>query len=68
MKQFNKILVLFVLLSTLSVDNNTYSQSFTERIGAESNGYNPLSLRKVHESYLMWKKTLWRRVDLKRNK
>ena len=65
MKQFNKILVLFVLLSTLSVDNNTYSQSFTERIGAESNGYNPLSLRKVHESYLMWKKTLWRRVDLK---
>ena len=50
MKQFNKILVLFVLLSTLSVDN-TYSQSFTERIGAESNGYNPLSLRKVHESY-----------------
>ena len=64
MKQFNKILVLFVLLSTLSVDN-TYSQSFTERIGAESNGYNPLSLRKIHESYLMWKKTLWRRVDLK---
>ena len=64
MKQFNKILVLFILLSTLSVDN-TYSQSFTERIGAESDGYNPLSLRKVHESYLMWKKTLWRRVDLK---
>ena len=64
MKQFNKILVLFVLLSTLSVDN-TYSQTFTERIGAESDGYNPLSLRKVHESYLMWKKTLWRRVDLK---
>tara|TARA_B100000902_G_scaffold54802_1_gene61508 strand:+ start:4798 stop:5685 length:888 start_codon:yes stop_codon:yes gene_type:complete len=64
MKQFNKILVLFVLLSTLSVDN-TYSQRFNERIGAESDGYNPLSLRKVHESYLMWKKTLWRRVDLK---
>ena len=64
MKQFNKILVLIVLLSTLSVDN-TYSQSFNERIGAESDGYNPLSLRKVHESYLMWKKTLWRRVDLK---
>ena len=65
MKQFNKILVLFVLLSTLSVDN-TYSQSFVERVvGAESNGYNPLSLRQVHESYLMWKKTLWRRVDLK---
>jgi len=64
MKQFNKILVLIVLLSTLSVDN-THSQSFNERIGAESDGYNPLSLRKVHESYLMWKKTLWRRVDLK---
>jgi len=59
MKNFNKILVLFVLL-TLSPVEDLYSQS-----SAESNGYNPLSLRQVHESYLMWKKTLWRRVDLK---
>ena len=59
MKNFNKILVLFVLL-TLSPVEDSYSQS-----SAESNGYNPLSLRQVHESYLMWKKTLWRRVDLK---
>ncbi len=65
MKHFNKIFVFFILLSFSSV-NETYSQvSFQERIGAESDGYNPLSLRKVHESYLMWKKTLWRRVDLK---
>ena len=59
MKNFNKVLVLFVLL-TLSPVEDSYSQS-----SAESNGYNPLSLRQVHESYLMWKKTLWRRVDLK---
>ncbi len=59
MKNINKILVLFVLL-TISPVEDLYSQS-----SAESNGYNPLSLRQVHESYLMWKKTLWRRVDLK---
>ena len=59
MKNINKILVLFVLL-TLSPVEDSYSQ-----LSAESNGYNPLSLRQVHESYLMWKKTLWRRVDLK---
>ena len=59
MKNLNKVLVLFVLLTLLPVEDS-YSQS-----SAESNGYNPLSLRQVHESYLMWKKTLWRRVDLK---
>ena len=63
MNKLNKILVLFVLLSTASIDNS-YSQAEV------SNGYNPLSLRQVHESYLMWKKTLWRRIDLneKQNK
>ena len=59
MGKLYKIFVLFVLLSISSVDN-TYSQA-----AEVSNGYNPLSLRQVHESYLMWKKTLWRRVDLK---
>ena len=63
MHKLNKILVLFVVLSIASIDN-TYSQAEV------SNGYNPLSLRQVHESYLMWKKTLWRRIDLneKQNK
>ena len=56
--KINKIFVLFVLLSFSSIDR-THAQ------GEVSNGYNPLSLRQVHESYLMWKKTLWRRVDLK---
>ena len=65
MNKINKIFVLYFLLSVLSVDD-TYSQvTFQETTGSESNGYNPLSLRQVHESYLMWKKTLWRRVDLK---
>ena len=58
MGKLYKIFVLFVLLSIISADN-TYSQAEV------SNGYNPLSLRQVHESYLMWKRTLWRRVDLK---
>ena len=61
MNNLNKVLVLFVLL-TLSPVEDSYAQLGA---GAESNGYNPLSLRQVHESYLMWKKTLWRRVDLK---
>jgi len=63
MSKLNKIFVLFVLLSLASVDE-TYSQAEV------SDGYNPLSLRQVHESYLLWKKTLWRRVDLgeKQNK
>ena len=63
MSKLNKIFVLFVLLSFASVDE-TYSQAEV------SDGYNPLSLRQVHESYLLWKKTLWRRVDLgeKQNK
>ena len=63
MNKLNKILVLFVVLSIASIDN-TYAQAEV------SNGYNPLSLRQVHESYLMWKKTLWRRIDLneKQNK
>ena len=63
MSKLNKIFVLFILLSLTSVDE-TYSQAEV------SNGYNPLSIRQVHESYLLWKKTLWRRVDLgeKQNK
>ena len=63
MSKLNKIFVLFILLSLASVDES-YSQAEV------SDGYNPLSLRQVHESYLLWKKTLWRRVDLgeKQNK
>ena len=63
MKKISTIFVLFILISLSQVDV-AYSQS------EMSNGYNPLSLRQVHESYLMWKRTLWRRVDLmeKQNK
>ena len=63
MSKLNKIFVLFILLSLAPVDES-YSQAEV------SDGYNPLSLRQVHESYLLWKKTLWRRVDLgeKQNK
>ena len=63
MKKLSTTFLLFVLLSFTPVDE-AYAQSEV------SNGYNPLSLRQVHESYLMWKRTLWRRVDLmeKQNK
>ena len=63
MKNLSKIFVLFVLLSISSVDNS-YAQAEV------ADGYNPLSLRQVHESYVMWKRTLWRRIDMneKQNK
>ena len=57
----NRIVFSFLFFLTLlfsSIDY-TYSQS------AESDGYNPLSLRKVHESDIMWNRTLWRRIDMK---
>jgi gliding motility associated protien GldN len=36
----------------------------------DNNGYNPNSVRPIHESDIMWKKRVWRRVDLqeKQNK
>ena len=63
MKKLSTTFLLLILLSFTPVDE-AYAQSEV------SNGYNPLSLRQVHESYLMWKRTLWRRVDLmeKQNK
>lgn len=63
MNKITKIFVLFIFLS-VTPELKIYSQS------EMSNGYNPLSIRQVHESYLMWKRTLWRRVDLmeKQNK
>ena len=63
MKKVSTTFILFILLSFTPIDE-AYAQSEV------SNGYNPLSLRQVHESYLMWKRTLWRRVDLmeKQNK
>ena len=32
---------------------------------AQDNGYNPYSVRPVHESYIMWKKTVTRSLDLR---
>lgn len=51
-------LLFFLILLFSSVDY-TYSQS------AEEDGYNPLSLRKIHDGYIMWNRTLWRRIDMK---
>ena len=37
------------------------SSSFSQ----ESDGYNELSVYPVNDAYIMWKKTLWRQMDLK---
>ena len=36
--------------------------------GQEDDGYNELSVRPVHEAYIMWKKTFWGQMDLNEKK
>ena len=57
MRKINFVIFLFLFLSFSSL-NSAQSQDL-------ENGYNPLSIRQVHESYLMWKRTVWRNVNLK---
>ena len=57
LKNYFSIFFFFILIN-LSI-SNTFAQS------AESDGYNEFSIRKVHESYLMWNRTIWQRVDMK---
>ncbi len=55
MKKFGYVLSLIVLLSGLS----------TSLVAQESSdGYNPDSVYPVHESYKMFKKVVWRRIDM----
>lgn len=56
MKKFVCVLCLFLVMSCVSV-SNIFAQ--------EDNGYNELSVRPVHEAYIMWKKTFWRLMDLR---
>ena len=49
----------FLTLGLVGLTANSYAQEVA------STGYNPHSLYPVHESHIMYKKTLWRRVDLK---
>ena len=58
MKKINFVIFLSLFLFFAPLDS-ARSQNL------ENSGYNPLSIRKVHESYLMWKRTLWRNVNLK---
>ncbi|MDG2341543.1 MAG: gliding motility protein GldN [Cytophagales bacterium] len=57
----NKIVFSFLLCLTLLFSSSDYSYSQS----AEKDGYNPLSIRQIHESYIMWNRTLWRRIDMK---
>jgi gliding motility associated protien GldN len=50
---------LFACICTLGV----YSTSFAQE--ADTRGYNPLSVRPIHESDIMFKKTIWERIDLR---
>lgn len=54
MKKFGYVLCLAFFLSV----GNSYAQE-------QSSGFNPNSVYPVHESYVMYKKTLWRRMDLR---
>src|SRR5690554_1983518 len=49
----------FLTLGIVGMTPGSYAQEVA------STGYNPHSLYPVHESHIMFKKTLWRRVDLK---
>lgn len=51
--------ILFCILGTVGLSTSSYAQEVA------STGYNPNSLYPIHESHIMFKKTLWRRMDLK---
>ncbi len=53
MKNCGLVLLVFAVLSQFEVSAQEVN-----------NGYNPHSLNPVHKSYVMYKKTLWRRMDL----
>ena len=54
MKKFGYVLCLSFFLSV----GISYAQE-------QGSGFNPNSVYPVHESYVMYKKTLWRRMDLR---
>ncbi|MDP4680509.1 MAG: gliding motility protein GldN [Cyclobacteriaceae bacterium] len=57
MKKISYVVFLCAFLSMTSFEVS-YSQE-------QDSGYNPNSLYPIHESYQMFKKSLWRRMDLK---
>lgn len=57
MKRFGVILLSFGLVSSV------FAQESAEE--ARDNGYDSLSTKSIHTSDIMWKKTLWRYIDLR---
>lgn len=57
MKKFSYVLCFVFFLFVIGL-NDTYAQE-------RDNGYDPNSVYPVHEAYLMYKRTLWRRMDLR---
>lgn len=57
MKKVGYVICLSAFMSIAAIDNS-YSQE-------QDSGYNPNSVYPVHESYKMFEKSLWRRMDLK---
>lgn len=57
MLRLNKIL--FACVCSIGLCTTTFAQE------ADTRGYNPLSVRPVHESDIMFKKTIWESIDLR---
>jgi gliding motility associated protien GldN len=57
MLRLNKIM--FACICTLGVYTTSVAQE------ADTRGYNPLSVRPIHESDIMFKKTIWESIDLR---
>lgn len=51
--------IVFCVLASMGLGSTGYAQEVA------STGYNPHSINPIHESNIMYKKTLWRRMDLK---
>ncbi|PIB37292.1 hypothetical protein BFP72_18690 [Reichenbachiella sp. 5M10] len=58
MKKLCYVLSLFVFILASNVESVKAQEN-------EAMGYNPDAVRPVHESYKMFKKTIWRRMDMK---
>ncbi|HSZ26058.1 MAG TPA: gliding motility protein GldN [Cytophagaceae bacterium] len=67
MKKLGVILLGLVMSAGVAVGQEKADSAVAEKTGATNgdNGYNPLSVRPIHVSDIMWKKTLIRAVDLR---
>ncbi len=58
MKKFGYVIGLCLCMLVVAPGHDSMAQE-------QDDGYNPLSVYPIHESYMMFRKTIWRRMDLK---